>query len=117
MAKIDTTTHAALLAALKAIVAECMDYPPVPPFSSDSYLPEHLLTAAKQAIELVEGAEAKRFATLQAQFALAGHTLHQSGQNDGLGPVSYLAERWGLARYLPTLNDADKFLAQIGGAQ
>ena len=39
-------THRALLAALKAIVTECMDYPPKPCYSSDSYLPEHLLTAA-----------------------------------------------------------------------
>ena len=31
----------------------------------------------------------KRFATLQAQFAKHGHTLHQSGPGDG--PVSYLA--------------------------
>jgi hypothetical protein len=60
--------------------------------------------------------EAKRFATLQAQFARAGHTLRQSGPGDGPGPVSYLAERWGMARYLPTLADAEKFLEQIGGA-
>lgn len=63
-----------------------------------------------------DNTEAKRFATLQAQFALHGHTLHQSGQNDGPGPVSYMAERWGMARYLPTLEDAEKFLIQVGGA-
>lgn len=57
--------------------------------------------------------QAKRFATLQARFAMLGHTLHQSGP----GPVSYLAERWGMARYLPTLDDAEQFLKQIGGAQ
>ncbi len=57
--------------------------------------------------------EAERFATLQMQFAKHGHTLHQSGPNDG--PVSYLAERWGMSRYLPTLDDADKFLIQVGG--
>ena len=61
--------------------------------------------------------EAKRFAMLQAQFAKHGHTLRQSGPNDGPGPVSYLAERWGMARYLPTLADAEKFLIQVGGAQ
>ena len=65
---------------------------------------------------VVEEAEAKRFATLRAQFALLGHTLHQSGPNDGPGPVSYLAERWGMARHLPTLDDADKFLFQVGGS-
>ena len=61
--------------------------------------------------------EQKRFATLQAQFAKHGHTLHQSGPGDGPGPVSYLAEKWGMARYLPTLDDAEKFLIQVGGAQ
>ena len=61
--------------------------------------------------------EAKRFATLQAQFAMLGHTLHQSGPDDGPGPVSYLAQRWGMARYLPTLADAEQFLIQVGGAQ
>lgn len=59
--------------------------------------------------------KAKRFATLQAQFALRGHTLRQSGPNDGSGLVSYLAERWGMARHLPTLDDAAKFLLQLGG--
>lgn len=50
--------------------------------------------------------QAKRFATLQAQFAKHGHTLHQSGPGKGPGLVSCLAERWGLARHLPTLGDA-----------
>jgi hypothetical protein len=61
-------------------------------------------------------AESKRFATLRARFALKGHTLHQSGPGDGPGPVSYLAERWGMARHLPTLADAEQFLIQVGGA-
>jgi hypothetical protein len=60
--------------------------------------------------------DAKRFATLQAQFALAGHTLHQSGPYVGHDPVSYLTEHWGVARHLPTLDDADRFLIQVGGA-
>ncbi len=55
----------------------------------------------------------KAFKTLQAQFSLRGHALHRTSPADG--PVSYLAERWGLARYLPTLDDARRFLAQIGG--
>ena len=58
---------------------------------------------------------AKRFATLKAQFAKHGHTLHQSGPGDGPGPVSYMAERWGMARYLRTLADAEQFLIQVGG--
>lgn len=61
--------------------------------------------------------EQKRFATLKAQFAKHGHTLHQSGPGDGPGPVSYMAVKWGMARYLPTLADAEQFLKQIGGAQ
>ena len=59
---------------------------------------------------------AKRFATLKAQFAQHGHTLHQSGPGEGPGPVSYMAERWGMARHLPTLADAENFLIQVGGA-
>lgn len=61
--------------------------------------------------------DAKRFATLQAQFALLGHVLHQSGPGDGPGPVSYLATRWTMARYLPTLDDAEAFLLQVGGGR
>jgi len=62
--------------------------------------------------------DAKRFATLKAQFAKHGHTLHQSGPGDGPGPVSFMAvhDRWGMARHLPTLSDAEKFLVQVGGA-
>ena len=59
---------------------------------------------------------AKRFAILKAQFAQHGHTLHQSGLGEGPGPVSYMAERWGMARNLPTLADAENFLIQVGGA-
>lgn len=46
-----TATHTAMLAALHAIVNECMDYPPEPRYSHDSYLPAHMLMAAQQAIE------------------------------------------------------------------
>ena len=94
-----------------------MDYPPEPRYSTDSYLPPHLLDAARQAIELADAAQAKRFATLQAQFALHGHTLHQSGPGDGPGPVSYLAERWGMAWHLSMLDDADRFLVQVSGGR
>ncbi len=45
------TINAALLAALKAIISECMDYPTEPRYSSDSYLPQHLLKAAQQAVD------------------------------------------------------------------
>lgn len=56
----------------------------------------------------------KEFATLAASFALAGHTLHRTNHDDG--PVSYYAQRWGLVRNLASLEDARRFLAQIGGA-
>jgi hypothetical protein len=59
--------------------------------------------------------DSKAFATLAAQFALAGHGLHRTHPTDG--PVSYFAERWGLVRHLPTLADAQRFLKQVGGAR
>ena len=59
---------------------------------------------------------AKNFANLAARFALTGHTLHQPGPNDSPGPVSYVAERWGMARHLPTLAAAEQFLIQVEGA-
>ncbi len=55
----------------------------------------------------------KQFATLRAQFAMQGHTLHQTSPTDGA--VTYYAERWGLVRYLTSLDDARRFLVQIGG--
>ena len=63
------TTQTALLAALQAIVNECMDYPPVPRYCHDSYLPPHLLAAAQAAIEL---ADAER---LLKQIGGADHDL------------------------------------------
>jgi len=44
-----------LLAVLKQIVTECMDFPPVKPYSGDSYLPPHLLDAAQAAVANAEG--------------------------------------------------------------
>ena len=55
----------------------------------------------------------KTFATLRAQYAMRGHSLHRTDPSDGA--VTYWAERWGLVRYLPTLADARHFLVQIGG--
>ena len=55
----------------------------------------------------------KQFATLRAQFAMQGHTLLRTSPTDGA--VTYYAQRWGLVRYLPTLVDVERFLAQIGG--
>lgn len=45
-----STTQAALLSALEAIVNEVMDYSPVPRHDLDSYLPKHLIEAAQRAI-------------------------------------------------------------------
>ena len=56
----------------------------------------------------------KVFATLRAQFALRGHALHRTSSVDGA--AAYFAERWGQVRYLPTVEDAQRFLVQIGGA-
>ena len=55
----------------------------------------------------------KLFSSLQAAYALRGHTLNRTTSENGTS--SYWAERWGLVRYLPTLHDAALFLAQIGG--
>ena len=57
--------------------------------------------------------QGKEFSTLAAGFALAGHALHRSDPKDG--SVTYWAERWGLVRYLPTIDAARHFLEQIGG--
>jgi hypothetical protein len=59
--------------------------------------------------------DSKAFATLAAQYALTGHSLHRTHPKDG--PVSYFAQRWGLVRHLPTIQDAQRFLKQIGGAR
>ena len=64
-----------------------------------------------------DNTQANRFTTLKAKFAKHGHTLHQSGPGDGPGPVNYMVvhDRWGTARHLPTLADAERFLKQVGG--
>lgn len=60
------------------------------------------------------GCPEKAFATMRAAFALQGHRLERTFHGVNLEP-SYYCERWGMVRYLPTLHDAAKFLAQIGG--
>lgn len=59
------------------------------------------------------GADAE-FATLAAQYALAGHALIRSGSDDGLAP--FVATRWGWIRPLASLDEARDFLRQIGSA-
>ena len=59
------------------------------------------------------GTTDKVFHSLCAAYALQGHALHRTDPNDGT--VTYWAERWGLVRYLPTIDRARQFLEQIGG--
>jgi hypothetical protein len=56
----------------------------------------------------------KTFSTLVAGFALKGYTLQRT--NAGDGPVTYYATRLGQVRYLHSLDDAQRYLAQMGGA-
>jgi len=55
----------------------------------------------------------KAFSTLRAAYALKGHSLHRT--DPAYGPVNYWVERWGLLRYLPSIDTARRFLEQIGG--
>jgi hypothetical protein len=50
------------------------------------------------------------FTTLASQFTSTGHSLHYVKHSN-----SFYAERWGHARHFSTLDDARKFLVQIGG--
>jgi hypothetical protein len=59
--------------------------------------------------------ESKRFATLQAQFAIAGHTLYRTVNPDGA--ILYLAGKWGHFREFKGLEAVAAFLALIGGAR
>lgn len=55
----------------------------------------------------------KRLATLQAQFARAGHELQLVQK----GEVTYFeVRRWGQSRTFSTVHDLQGFLNQIGGA-
>lgn len=47
-----TAREAVLLEALRQIVVETMAYPPVKPFSSDSYLPVRMIASAQYALSL-----------------------------------------------------------------
>ena len=77
--------------------------------------PETTATTSNTVATIINGSAqtSNTFSTLAAEFALKGHTLHQTNPTDG--PVTYWAERWGLVRHLPTLHDVALFLAQIGG--
>ena len=57
--------------------------------------------------------QGQAFKALVAGFAQTGHTLHRTDAKDGT--VTYWAARWGLVRFLPTIDAARRFLDQIGG--
>lgn len=57
--------------------------------------------------------QAKRFATLQAKFAMRGHALNAVASASGR--TTYFAEKWGLVRWLDDLDAAEVFLTKIGG--
>ena len=56
----------------------------------------------------------KQIATLQAQFALLGHTLQTSKRADD-GRVSYTVSRWGQSRCFTCTHDLQAFFVLIGG--
>ena len=58
----------------------------------------------------------KQIATLQAQFALHGHTL-QTSVRAGDGRETYTVSRWGQSRCFTSTHDLQAFLAQVGGQQ
>jgi hypothetical protein len=55
----------------------------------------------------------KAFSSLRSAFALLGYALYRTDPADG--PVTILAESFGLTRALPTIEDARRFLAQQQG--
>ncbi len=57
----------------------------------------------------------KDFSTLAAAYAGHGHKLHRHQVDDGT--FTYLASRWGMTRHLPTMEDVQRLLAKISGAQ
>ena len=56
----------------------------------------------------------KQIATLQAQFALLGHTLQTSKRADD-GRVTYTVSRWGQSRCFTCTHDLQAFFVLIGG--
>jgi len=55
----------------------------------------------------------KVFCTLQARFAVAGHTLYRSVTADGT--MLYVAGKWGYFRDLKSIEAVAAFLMLIGG--
>lgn len=59
-------------------------------------------------------ADEKRFATLAARFALTGHALLRATPGDTRSP--FYVMRWGWLKPLASLDAAEAFLSEIGGA-
>ena len=71
-------------------------------------------TRSAEAVDAAVSAGAdSEFASLAAQYALAGHALIRNEPGDKLAP--YMAMRWGWIRPLASLDEARAFLRQIGG--
>lgn len=62
-----------------------------------------------------KAAEDKRFATLAARYALAGHALSRSQSGGAQSP--YYCTRWGYLRPVQSLDEAEQVLKQIAGKQ
>ena len=58
-------------------------------------------------------APGKAFEALVTGFEQAGHTLRRSQAKDGT--VTFWVSRWGMERFLPTIDAARRFLDQVGG--
>ena len=57
----------------------------------------------------------KKYATLQAEFALSGFSLYRSNPSDG--PVTYMTEKWGQVTHLNSLDSVDLFFKSIGSGK
>lgn len=58
----------------------------------------------------------KRFATLQASFALSGYAVIKARRGDAQATPFYAA-RWGWSKPLASLDAADRFLRTLRGAR
>ncbi|MFY9480107.1 MAG: hypothetical protein WAQ08_20905 [Aquabacterium sp.] len=57
----------------------------------------------------------KRISTLTAAAALAGYQIARTDPTDG--PVRFFATRWGTTRDLGALENAERFIRVLGGAE
>lgn len=70
---------------------------------------ESQLTSTNAEIVIDLDGDRKPFATMTAQAARCGCTLHE------LSSGGYLLSRWGMSRELPSLRDVGDMLRLIGG--